>query len=666
MVLDYFESPIAYNPDTDDLVSDASFQVFAPDDASFATPLPVTDPASGANISVLSSSSIGVLPAFRVAGDLPQVVIKSGAFTTLLSSRFGALIEAGFDPEAIAAAVASVPAAEAARDAAIEAKEAAEAVGTTNDAIMTAVGADPESAFRAQQLATIAAAIAAALDGFQSAPSYLDAPYSPGSTVFPINADVERISIWGSSSAESIAPYLASVLDDLGVTVYNGGDAGAQSFHVFAALGSLPAKLTFPSDEIPASGSVTVTADADFTVGVSNLKAFTGSIAGVPGTLSYTGGALTFARTSAGSAVAVAPGSPFIPTNGTARRADVTLLWAGKNDLSSGIGIRPLEGIIQRTDRAFDWLAPLYKRALVLGHFADSDASSTMVNDRIGVVNAAHAARYGPAFLDVQAYLMSSAVWDDTGITPTSGDLAQQAAGQKPASLSSDAAHLNAAGLAAVAALIRARLITLGWYEDVPPPPPITSDGFSGGDVASIHNRTTDLYAGGDAKTWIGSKDGSGQDMKIAAGQLSRAGMTSASGVWLLSIPMDVPDYEIEFDLVALPTGFGLIVDLRRPSTTSGANGYRNTINVGTPSVAVQKRVSNTYSTIVSGAGTVAPGQRLKFRVKGSTVSFFVDGELRVSGVDEAASFTAGGYVGFGSSGACLDAVIDNVVIRPV
>lgn len=517
--------------------------------------------------------------------------------------------------------------------------------------------------------AAIATAVDSALDGFQSAPSYLDAPYTPGSNVFPINADTSRLSIWGSSSAEMLAPYLSSALNGLGVdSVYNGGDAGAQSFHVFAALGSLPARLTFPSDTIPASGAVTVTADADFTVGVSNLKAFTGTIAGVAGTLSYTGGNLTFTRSSSGSTVPVAPGTPFIPTNGNARRADVTLLWAGKNDLSSGTTLRPLAGIIERTDRAFDWLAPLYKRALVLGHFADSNWNTTQVAN-LNAVNAAHVSRYGNAFVNVQAYLMSAQVWTDTGITPTSGDLAQQAAGQKPASLSSDTQHLNAAGLTAVAALIRQRLIDLGWYEDVPPPPPITSDAFSGGDVASIHNRVTDLYAGGTAKTWVGSKDGGTQDMKIASGQLSRAGMVSASGVFLLSIPMDVADYEIEFDLIALPAGFGFIVDLRRPSTSSGANGYRNTINIasgGTSSVQIQKRVSNTYSTLVSGAGTVAPGDRLKFRVKGSTVSFYLNGALQVTGTDPDASFTTGGYVGFGSAGSCVDVVIDNVVVRPV
>lgn len=124
---DYFESPIAYNPDADVLVTGATFQVFAVDDVGFATPLTVTEPTSGAVIPTLSSSSIGVLPSFRVAGDPGQIILKSGSFATLLSSRYGALAEAGFDPEAVALAVAAGPEAVAARDAAVAAQAAVEA-----------------------------------------------------------------------------------------------------------------------------------------------------------------------------------------------------------------------------------------------------------------------------------------------------------------------------------------------------------------------------------------------------------------------------------------------------------------------------------------------------------------------------------------------------------
>ncbi|MGX5772711.1 SGNH/GDSL hydrolase family protein [Microbacterium trichothecenolyticum] len=146
-VQDYFDSLIAYNPDNEELVAGAAFQVYAVDDASYSTPLPLTDPVSGAAITTLQSSNIGVLPDFRVSGDPVQVILKSGAFVTKLTSRLGVFKDAGFDPDEIALAIAAAPAAEAARDAALEAQAAVEAIGTTNDAIMTSVAADEDSTF---------------------------------------------------------------------------------------------------------------------------------------------------------------------------------------------------------------------------------------------------------------------------------------------------------------------------------------------------------------------------------------------------------------------------------------------------------------------------------------------------------------------------------------
>lgn len=120
MVLDYFDPPIAYNPDAEDLVTGATFQVFAVDDSAYATPLPVTDPASGANISVLASNNVGVLPAFRVAGDPAQVVLKSGSFTTLLTSRYGIFLEVVPNPTSFAEGIAAAQEARLAAEAALE------------------------------------------------------------------------------------------------------------------------------------------------------------------------------------------------------------------------------------------------------------------------------------------------------------------------------------------------------------------------------------------------------------------------------------------------------------------------------------------------------------------------------------------------------------------
>jgi lysophospholipase L1-like esterase len=161
-IQDYFESTIAYDPDSENLVASATFAVYAVDDTTFATPLALTYPASGASITALTSTNIGVLPAFRAEGDPDQVILKSGAFTTLLTSKFGAVKEAGLDAATVQAAIASEAAAaearagaEAARDTAESALASLQAVEATNDSIMTAVAGDPESEFAVQQRATI-------------------------------------------------------------------------------------------------------------------------------------------------------------------------------------------------------------------------------------------------------------------------------------------------------------------------------------------------------------------------------------------------------------------------------------------------------------------------------------------------------------------------------
>lgn len=149
---DFFSQAIAYNPTTGALVTDADFTVHAVDDASLSTSLAVTDPASGVAITSLRSSSVGVLPDMRVAGDPAQVIIKSGSFVTKVTSVFGAVVQAGLDPATVAASIAAgataanaSAAAVIARDQAVSASSAAtsaasavEGVVATNDGIMAA------------------------------------------------------------------------------------------------------------------------------------------------------------------------------------------------------------------------------------------------------------------------------------------------------------------------------------------------------------------------------------------------------------------------------------------------------------------------------------------------------------------------------------------------
>jgi hypothetical protein len=168
--LDSFAQPIAYNPDTEKLVADAEFTVHLPDDLSFANPLTVRDPVSDVPISPLRANAVGVLPDFRVPGDPPQVLLKSGSFVTKVTSVFGAVIAAGLAPAVVAEAIAARAAAQSSADAAgvsatnaagsatvaSEAAARAEAVPATTDAIMASIIADPESEASARIAETIA------------------------------------------------------------------------------------------------------------------------------------------------------------------------------------------------------------------------------------------------------------------------------------------------------------------------------------------------------------------------------------------------------------------------------------------------------------------------------------------------------------------------------
>jgi hypothetical protein len=211
---------------------------------------------------------------------------------------------------------------------------------------------------------------------------------------------------------------------------------------------------------IPASGGVTVTGSN--VLPSSSLKPFTGWLNGVYGTVSSTSSVMTFTRSASGSAVPSAGEYPFAPEIGPQHRGDVMLLWMGKNDAAPYTA----QDIVDRTNKSFDWLSPFIKRCLVLGHFHDSDWASTDARSvLIDAVNQAYKDRYGDLYIDVQGYITSPQVWIDTGITPTADDLAQQALGQKPASLSVDAGHLNdAAYLALNKNVIQPRFRQLGWY----------------------------------------------------------------------------------------------------------------------------------------------------------------------------------------------------------
>ena len=283
-----------------------------------------------------------------------------------------------------------------------------------------------------------------------------------GGAVVPILPDMTRMAGWGSSTMEYMGAEVAAEMAALGVSYYNGGDAGVRAEHTLAQLGSHPALITVAGGSIPASGPVDVTAS---NVRASSLlKSFSGTLAGVAGTLSSTATTLVFTRAAAGDAVAVPAGTPFIPTVGPQYRDAVNILNIGKNDIG-GAGADTM--IIEKTAEAFAWMSPLVKRIVVMGHAVNRDtADDSPGRAQIMTVNAAFARAYGALYFDLQSYMVSPQIWIDAGVTPTADDLAAQARGNKPPSLSLDDLHFNAAGDAAVAKALRRFVVALGWYKE--------------------------------------------------------------------------------------------------------------------------------------------------------------------------------------------------------
>ncbi len=264
-----------------------------------------------------------------------------------------------------------------------------------------------------------------------------------------------RISGWGSSTMDYMAPEMTRVAARLGASYYNGGNAGVWSDATLAQQGAEPAQLTFPGNTVAAAGPDPLPVLVGNVRASKAIRPFSGTLAGtgIKGTLSPAALGWTFTRSDTGGAEAVPAGVEFLPDAGLENRRSVQILNIGKNDLVFGVTTpNSLDQVLSNTRAADAWNGTGGKMVLVIGHFMPGATPAiSPVRERIVAVNAALRARYGTHYIDLNAYLTGKQLWADTGITPTPEDLAAQALGNKPDSVSKDKLHLNAAGNAAVA-----------------------------------------------------------------------------------------------------------------------------------------------------------------------------------------------------------------------
>ncbi|QQO49559.1 hypothetical protein HQH16_14960 [Raoultella ornithinolytica] len=303
---------------------------------------------------------------------------------------------------------------------------------------------------------------------FSSGDRYIDAD----GNVMPLVPDSSKMSAWGSSSfiVAGASANFSTMAQELGVADWNNqGQGGESSFQVAARWGAIPFTLVFPGNVIPASGTVAVTCTQLPSNFCNNfLKTYSGVVGGVAGTLSWSSASLQFTRTTEGAAVSLSGGTDFIPTIPASYRDGVVLIWSYKNDMKYNAQTEiNMDVIFNNVLKSFAHASTLAKRVLVIGIFNDSSYTNEIYKTRLAEMNSRMKAHFGDLYCDTQDYICSSQIWTDTGITPTTDDLAMQASGYKATSLSADGGHLNTtAHKAVVEHVIKPKLISLGWYTE--------------------------------------------------------------------------------------------------------------------------------------------------------------------------------------------------------
>jgi len=237
--------------------------------------------------------------------------------------------------------------------------------------------------------------------------------------------------------------------------------------------------ITVTGNTIPASGPVTVTAysvDILLQGGFSGALSLTGTLAGVPGTLSGSNVAgrgtstYTFTRAAAGASTPCPANTPFIPDNGVSSRPNIQLLTYGRND-----GTSSATPILNALAASVAYQTSLEKRYLVGGVLAaigDTLANFTTINNAISAV-------YGPRFVDLNAVPTTDEmtaigfVPDNYGAYPNGHtDAADIAAGYIPTGMragafdgtGTDFLHLNDFGYALWALRYYRKIRSLGWF----------------------------------------------------------------------------------------------------------------------------------------------------------------------------------------------------------
>lgn len=250
----------------------------------------------------------------------------------------------------------------------------------------------------------------------------------------------------GSSSPNTYCEYLAALT---GHTVFNGGIGGQTSTQIAAHQGALPMLVTLTGNVIPGTGAaVALTAWSVPPTNTNGPQVFTGTVLGIPVTLTRTSGSGADAfslqqNPATGVDLAVPANTPFVISTG-GRDAWTTVIYSGYNG----------GNILSDITAMVNFLKPLNKRFLVL---SIPSGSTPYGSSDQQIYNNQLAAAFPQNYADLRSYLVAQ-------YNPNiPQDVIDHGNNIVPSSIVSSQPHLNAAGQLAQATFVYNQLVARGW-----------------------------------------------------------------------------------------------------------------------------------------------------------------------------------------------------------
>lgn len=286
------------------------------------------------------------------------------------------------------------------------------------------------------------------------------------------DADFTRVTYWGSSSSEYSGTAFSAMISTFGASAVLQGKASERTEQTTARIGSHPWALIFPSNTIPASGTVTVTVAGGNPSATNAIKTFAGKVNGISGTLAWNSGSsvLQFTRTETGDPLTLTGPATFHPDAAILAKKHPIVLWLGKNNLVSVNPPNTGEYVARMHDEVVEWLSPNTKRAIVIGQFKNTNtAANSAAAINVDTCNTILQQKYGNAYVDIVAWMRSDATWTRLGLTKTATDVEQLALGNLPPSLAAsggtDTMHFSTAAYGDIVNYaIKPVIVNLGWY----------------------------------------------------------------------------------------------------------------------------------------------------------------------------------------------------------